>query len=207
MNIKQTDSIRQLNVGQFRRPVDGKKPYAHANGNKLKSESDKKQSAVYVDNQKVDSFEKGFKSDAPKLFDSDAGLKISITKLTATKKEEKHDLQYDKKGKTQITTTNSKGGNKMAINQINSGNIKAQNMYQQVQSKSLEGADKVERKNNDQPRSEEVKTATNGEDRVEISKEAQALAQQHYEEQENNVETSSDPNQAQAEATDISVRV
>ncbi len=95
----------------------------------------------------------------------------------------------------------------MAINQINSGNIKAQNMYQQVQSKSLEGADKVERENNDQPQSAEVKIATSGEDRVEISKEAQALAQQNYATQENEVETNSDPNQAQIEATDISIVV
>jgi len=207
MNIKQTDSIRQLNVGQFRRPADGKQPYAHANGNKLKSEADKKQSAVYIDNQKVDSFEKGLKSDAPKLFDDDAGLKISITKLTATKKAEKPELKYDKERKIQMTMIDSKGGNKMAIDQINSGNSKAQNMYQQLQSKSLESADKVERKNNEQPQSEEVKVVINGGDRVEISKEAQALSQQHYEEQENNVETSSDPNQAQAEATDISVVV
>ena len=207
MNIKQTDSIRQLNVGQFRRPVDGKKPYAHANGNKLKSESEKKQSAVYVDNQKVDSFKKGLKSDAPKLFDSEVGLKISITKLTATKKEEKLDLKYDKKGKTQITAADSKEGNKMTINTINSENIKAPNTYQQVQSKSLESADKVERKNNEQHQTEETKVVTNGEDRVEISREAQELAQQNYEPKEKKVETNNDPNQAQTEATDISVVV
>ena len=95
----------------------------------------------------------------------------------------------------------------MAIDQINSGNIKAQNMYQQVQPKSLEGADKVENRNYEQPESSEVKIVANGGNRVEISREAQALAQQHYEKQENKVETNTDPDQAQTKATDISVVV
>ena len=187
--------------------MDGTKPYIHMNGKKLGSKEEKKKSAVYVGNINVDSFEKGLRSSAPKLFDSDVGLKVHITKLTATKKEEKPDLQYDKTEKTQITTTNSKGGKTMAINQINSGNFETQNMYQTAQSKSLEGVDKAERTNTEQPQSEEVKITTNGEDRVEISKEAQALAQQNYLKQENNAETNSDPNLTQIEGTDISIVV
>ena len=92
----------------------------------------------------------------------------------------------------------------MAINQINSGSL---NLYKLAQSKSLEGVDKAERTNTEQSQSESVKITTNGEDRVEISKEAQALVQQNYSKQEDHVETESDPVIAQIEAADISIKV
>ena len=106
MKIKSTDLIRQQGPGQFRRPADGKKPYVHANDQKLVSKAVQKKSVVYVDNKNIDSFEKGLKSNSPRLFDSNVGLKVSISKLSVPKKAEKADLQYDKTGKTQITTAN-----------------------------------------------------------------------------------------------------
>ena len=92
----------------------------------------------------------------------------------------------------------------MAINQINSGNL---NIYKLAQSESFEGVDKTERTNTEQAQSEGGTNATNGGDRVEISKEAQALAQQIYSKQEDNAETKSDHVSSQIEATDISIVV
>ncbi len=92
----------------------------------------------------------------------------------------------------------------MEINQINSGNS---DIYKLAQSESLEGVDNAERTNTEQPQYEEVTNTTNGEDRVEISKEAQALAQQIYSKQEDNAETKSYPVSSQIEATDISIVV
>ena len=141
MKIKPTNLIRQQEPGQFRRPVDGKKPYVYANDQKLESKAEQKKSVVYVDNKNIDSFEKGLKSNSPRLFDSNAGLKVSISKLSVPKKEEKADLQYDKTGKTIVKTTTSTGENTMTINQINSENFEAQNMYQAAESRNNEGVE------------------------------------------------------------------
>ena len=96
----------------------------------------------------------------------------------------------------------------MTINQIDTKTLETQNMHQPTESRSNEGADKSERADAKQSQTEEVKTTTNGEDRVDISKEAQALAQQYYSKQENNVETENDSSQTQIEEqADISVVV
>lgn len=92
----------------------------------------------------------------------------------------------------------------MEISQINSGNS---DIYKLAQSESLEDVDKAERTNTEQSQSEGVTNTTNGEDRVEISKEAQALAQQNYSKQEDNAETESDPVSSQIEATNINTVV
>ncbi len=92
----------------------------------------------------------------------------------------------------------------MVINQIDSAGL---NLYEQAQSKNLEGVDKAERTNTEQPQSESVKITTNGVDRVEISKEAQALVQQNDSKQKDHVETESDPVLSQIEAMDISIVV
>lgn len=103
--MKTTDAIRQHQPGQFRRTEDGSKPYAHVNGKKLLSKEDQKKSAFYVNNKNVVTLKKGTGSRFPKLFDSDAGLKVSTEKLSKVKKEEKGYPQYDKTGKTQVIKT------------------------------------------------------------------------------------------------------
>ena len=104
MEIKTTNSIRQHQPGQFMRPEDGKRPYAHINDQKLESKREQYKSAVYVNNKNVVSLEKEIASNSLKIFDSDVGLKVSTEKLSETKTEKRLDLQYDKTGKTQITT-------------------------------------------------------------------------------------------------------
>jgi hypothetical protein len=68
--------IRQQQNGQFRLPENGKGPYVHANGQKLDNTLEQKNVSIYVENETVFSSEKGLKSDFPKLFDSDAGVKF-----------------------------------------------------------------------------------------------------------------------------------
>jgi hypothetical protein len=68
--------VRQQQFGQFRLPEDGKGPFVHANGQKLDNTLEQKNVSIYVENETVFSSEKGLKSDFPKLFDSDAGVKF-----------------------------------------------------------------------------------------------------------------------------------
>lgn len=107
MKINPTDSIRQHHLGQFRRPEDGNQPYAHVNSQKLESKEEQYKSTVYVNNNNVVSLEKRIASNSHKIFDSDAGLKASIKKLSKTSRDEKADIGYDKTGKAKITIPNN----------------------------------------------------------------------------------------------------
>jgi hypothetical protein len=91
----------------------------------------------------------------------------------------------------------------MSIHQVHSSNYETQNMYQLAQSKGPKNTDQAERTNTERPQPEGTNITTNGGDRVEISREAQALAQQNNSEQKDQVETQGEPAQAQTEA-DIS---
>ena len=93
-----TNSIRQLHPGRFRRPDDGIEPFAYVNGQKLDSKEEQKKSAVYANNEHIQTLENGLGSDSTKLFDSDAGLKIQSEKRSGTNKEEEIDQQYDNTG-------------------------------------------------------------------------------------------------------------
>ncbi len=104
MNIvKNCDSIRQPQPGQFRRPQDGKRPYAHVKGQKVDSKEEREKSSVYVNNKSVTTFKNGIGSDFSNLFDTDAGLKLTNKRLNGTNCEKKLDQQYDKTGKTSIS--------------------------------------------------------------------------------------------------------
>lgn len=96
--------IRQQQLGQFRRPEDGKEPYAYVGNQKLKSTNEPEESSVYVNDEIVVTFGNDLRSDFPNLFDYDAGLRLDTEKTAETKKEEKLHPQYDKTGKTQIIT-------------------------------------------------------------------------------------------------------
>ncbi len=105
MNISPTSKyIRQQQAGYFRRPEDGKQPYAHVNETKLESAKEQKSRSVYVKNERVVSFEKEVSNaDFPKLFDSDAGIRFNTERIAETKNKETPPKEYDKtaKGKTQ----------------------------------------------------------------------------------------------------------
>jgi hypothetical protein len=97
-----TDYIRQQQAGHFRRPEDGKEPYAHVNNQKLASRADKEKGSVYVKSEKVVTLERKItESGFPKLFDSDSGWKVDTERIGESDKEKKLQLQYDKNGKTQ----------------------------------------------------------------------------------------------------------
>ena len=94
-----TEYIRQQQLGQFRRPEDGKKPFTHVNDQKLDSIKERKESSVYIDNKNIQTLEKGLGSSSPKLFDYDPGMKFNIEKSNEISKEEKISKQYDNTGK------------------------------------------------------------------------------------------------------------
>ena len=106
MNITNPiDYIRQQQFGRFRRPEDGTEPYTHVNDQKLGSLKGQDERSIYVNNEKIITFEKDLAgSGFPKLFDSNAGLKLEIGKIGETKKEDKLQVQYDKTGKEQKLT-------------------------------------------------------------------------------------------------------
>ncbi len=95
-----TEIIRQQEPGQFRRPEDGEKPYAHAGDEKVKSVEETKHSSVYVGDEKTQEIEKS--SDFPKLFDADSGLNIKVetSKSGETESKDEAPAQYDKNGKS-----------------------------------------------------------------------------------------------------------
>ncbi|NVL89968.1 MAG: hypothetical protein HWN69_03085 [Desulfobacterales bacterium] len=103
INITDTDIsdyIRQQQAGQFRRAADSKKPFAYVNNQKLVSAKDQTDRSVYIKTKKITTRETGLtKSDFPRLFDSDPGIKVSAGKISKTDKEEKPLVQYDKTGK------------------------------------------------------------------------------------------------------------
>ncbi len=99
-----SDYIRQAQVGQFRRPEDGKGPFARVEGQKLESTKDQKKRSVYVNQEKLLTFKKEIGSNSLNLFDFNAGLKYETAKISETKKDEKLPEQYDKKGKETNTT-------------------------------------------------------------------------------------------------------
>ncbi len=97
--------IRQQHPGQFTRPEDGKEPFAHVGGQKLTSRWDQEERSAYVNNEKVVTWQGEItESLFPKLFDSNAGIKVDAEKTDETENDEKHQLQYDKTGKAQIQT-------------------------------------------------------------------------------------------------------
>lgn len=107
MEITDTSNyIRQQQPGQFRRPEDGKEPFAHVNGQKLDSANEQKECSVYMVNEEVVALEKeiGSYSYVPKLFDLDVRVKFNTEKINGTKKEGKIQRQYDKTEKVQVTT-------------------------------------------------------------------------------------------------------
>jgi hypothetical protein len=95
------DIIRQDRVGQFRRPEDGKKPYAHVDNQKVKSKYDQKERSVYVSDEKAVNMKDKAGTFYPKIFDSDAGMKFNAQKLGKVSKEESAFPQYDENGKAQ----------------------------------------------------------------------------------------------------------
>lgn len=95
------DSIRQQQPGQFRVSEDGKEPFVHVSDQKLDSTKDTKERSVYINNENVVTLDKDLRSDFPKLFDYEVGLKFNTKKVSATDREEKHHQRYDKTGKTQ----------------------------------------------------------------------------------------------------------
>ena len=102
--MKITDNsnyIRQQLPGQFSVPEDGNEPFAHVNDQKLDSAKELKEGSVYIDNERVVTLDKDLRSDFPKLFDYELGLKIDTKKVSETDKEENFQQQYDKTGKTQ----------------------------------------------------------------------------------------------------------
>ncbi|MEW5947834.1 MAG: hypothetical protein AB1711_00265 [Thermodesulfobacteriota bacterium] len=109
-----TVHIRQQQPGQFRRPEDGKEPYAHVTDQKLTSAPDQTKCSIYINKEKIVTIEQGIGSDFPKIFDYDAGLKISTQKISTTGKEEKVYERYDQNGKTQVTTQKQSFFDKMA---------------------------------------------------------------------------------------------
>jgi len=109
-----TVHIRQQQPGQFRRPEDGKEPYAHVTDQKLESTPDQTTCSIYINNEKLATMEQGIGSDFPKIFDSNAGLKFNTQKISTTGKEEKLYEQYDQNGKTQVTTQKQSFFDKMA---------------------------------------------------------------------------------------------
>jgi len=99
------DYIRQQQPGQFRSPKDGKEPFAHVGGQKLISRWEQEERSAYVKNEKVVAWRKDIiESLFPKLFDSDAGIKVDTQKTDETRNDEKRRLQYDKTGKAQVET-------------------------------------------------------------------------------------------------------
>jgi hypothetical protein len=96
------DYIRQHQPGQFRIPEDGKEPFAHVNDQKLDSTKEQKEGSVYINNENVVTLDKDLRSDFPKLFDYEVGLKFNTKKVSEANREEKPQQQYDKTGKTEI---------------------------------------------------------------------------------------------------------
>jgi hypothetical protein len=99
-----SDFIRQAQVGQFRRLEDGKEPFVRVKGQKLESTKDQKTRSIYIDQEKLLTFEKGIGSNSLNLFDFDAGLKYKTERISGTTKGEKLPEQYDKNGKERNTT-------------------------------------------------------------------------------------------------------
>lgn len=106
MEITDTsDYIRQQQPGQFRRPEDGKGPFAQVNDQKLDSTEEQKKCSVYIDDEKIVTFEKDIRAYFPNLFDFDTGMKSNNTEIIGEhKKEQKSHLQYDKTAKPQDMT-------------------------------------------------------------------------------------------------------
>ena len=84
-----SDYIRQAQVGQFKRPEDGKEPFVRVKGQKLESTNDQKTRSIYVDQEKLLTFKKEVGSNSLNLFDFNAGLKYETEKISGTTKGEK----------------------------------------------------------------------------------------------------------------------
>lgn len=102
MNVSNTtDFIRQQQIGQFRRPDDGKGPFLYTAEKKLDQE-EWKESSLYVSDKVVATFKNDMKADSRTLFDSHIGIEIGSTGITSeSKTEEGFSSHYDKAAKTQ----------------------------------------------------------------------------------------------------------
>jgi len=97
MEITDTSNyIRQHQPGQFRKPEDGKEPFAYVNNQKLDSTEEQKKCSIAL--------EKDIRAYFPRLFDFDSGVKFNTETTNDTNKEEKFSPQYDKAGKAEIIT-------------------------------------------------------------------------------------------------------
>ena len=99
--LNSNQSIRQQHPGRFRRPDDGRDPFAHVKDQKLANPKDVKETSIYINDVNVATLEKGLKSDFPKLFDFDSGVKYSAKQIKEVKKTEDHHQSYTQIGKTE----------------------------------------------------------------------------------------------------------
>jgi len=60
--------IRQHQPGKFRRPEDGKEPFAYVNDQKFNSTAEQKKCSVYIDDTNVVTVKKDKSASFPKLF-------------------------------------------------------------------------------------------------------------------------------------------
>ena len=98
------NNIRQQQYGQFKLPANGKGPYVHVNGQKLDHTLEQAKVSIYVENETVLRSERGLKSDFPKLFDSDAGVKFETIKAKKLQNEEKGYQEYESIGSERPVT-------------------------------------------------------------------------------------------------------
>ena len=105
MKITETASnIRQQQPGQFRRPEDGRAPFAHVNDQKLVTIKEQQACSVYVSNENLVALDRVIESDFPNLFDFDTGVKFSLENLSRAYRDEDIHQQYDKTAKTEMVT-------------------------------------------------------------------------------------------------------
>ncbi|MBW2107743.1 MAG: hypothetical protein JRI36_03625 [Deltaproteobacteria bacterium] len=88
-------SIRQDQAGRFRRPEDGRQPYAHVRQNRLESTREQKRRSIYVGRQQAVTIKKEpSKSDFPKMFDPDVGTRFVMDdRMPAIRPKQVHEDQ------------------------------------------------------------------------------------------------------------------
>ena len=107
MDVTRTSyQVRQKSLGRFRRPEDGRQPYAHVNNQRLFSTLDQKKASVYANDKNIARLEKGMKNKTVKIFDTDAGMTYDTKKINNNNKQVKSIQQYDKSAKIQIMDKN-----------------------------------------------------------------------------------------------------
>jgi hypothetical protein len=89
-------TIRQEQAGQFRRPEDGRQPYAHVNDMRIESANAQKPSSIFVNRQKATTIKKEpSQADGPTLFDHDAGVQFTLERIQKTKTNDISEERYD----------------------------------------------------------------------------------------------------------------